>query len=29
MSMPHLCNDHKGVMSYDSWDGVLEFGENF
>jgi hypothetical protein len=27
--MPHLCNDHKGVMSCDGCEGALEFGENF
>jgi hypothetical protein len=26
MSMPHLCNGYKGVISCD---GALEFGENF
>jgi hypothetical protein len=28
MSMPHFYSDHKGVMSYDSWDRALELGEN-
>jgi hypothetical protein len=29
MTMPHLCNDHDGVMNWDDYDGALEFGENF
>jgi hypothetical protein len=29
MSMPHLCNDHEGVMSCGSCEGALEFGKNF
>jgi hypothetical protein len=29
MLMPHLCNDHKGVMSCDGCEGALEFGKNF
>jgi hypothetical protein len=29
MSMPHLYNGHKGVMSYDGCEGACEFGENF
>jgi hypothetical protein len=29
MSMPHLCNGHEGVMSYDGCEGALEVGESF
>jgi hypothetical protein len=29
MSILHICYGHEGVMSYDGYDGSLEFGENF
>jgi hypothetical protein len=29
MSMPHVYNDHMGVMSCDGCEGALQFGKNF
>jgi hypothetical protein len=29
ISMPHLCNGHEDVMSYDGCEGALDFGKNF
>jgi hypothetical protein len=29
MSMPHLYNDHEGVMICDGCEAALEFGKNF
>jgi hypothetical protein len=27
--MPHLYNNHEGVMIWDDWDDAMELSENF